>query len=120
MPINSARTKTRAPTHKVSIPVVFWIARAAVLKHWRARVIGTIKPVMAGLAEAAERAQAEGGKVTSMRLDVISDRRRLDLAGFQTQPAQRLDHQLVCPAAQPASGAVPAMLFVSVGHGHLD
>jgi hypothetical protein len=41
---------------------------------------------MAGLAEAPERAQSEGSIITSVRFDVIRDRRRRHATGLQASP----------------------------------
>jgi len=49
-----------------------------------------------------------------MRFDVVNDGRRRDAAGFQAEPTQRLDTQLMRSAALPASGAVPAMNFRTI------
>jgi hypothetical protein len=38
---------------------------------------------------------------------MIGDGRWHDAAGFQAQPAERLDHQLMCATALPAGGAIP-------------
>jgi hypothetical protein len=51
-----------------------------------------------------------------MRLDMVGDGRRRDVAGFQAKPTQWLNTQLMRSPALPASGAVPAMNFGTVRH----
>jgi hypothetical protein len=53
-----------------------------------ARIIGTIKAIVAGLAEAAQLAQAEGSEVASVRLDVVSDRRLARRGHAQSKSSQ--------------------------------
>ena len=51
-----------------------------------------------------------------MRRDVVGDGRWRDAAGFQAEPAQWLDTQLMRAAACPARGAIPAMDVRRVRH----
>jgi hypothetical protein len=80
---------------------VLRIGWRAILADWCARVIRTIKPVVARIAETAERAKP----VASMRLDVISDRRWHDITALKAKHTQRLDVELVTAAPLSASGA---------------
>jgi hypothetical protein len=52
----------------------------------RRRAVRRIQGVVAGLAEAAERPEPEGGVVTAVRLHVIGDGRRRHAACLQTNP----------------------------------
>jgi hypothetical protein len=70
----------------VGVPVVFRVAPAAILADRRARVIRTIKPIVAGLAKATERAESERGVVALVRVDVVSDRRRHDMTALKAKP----------------------------------
>jgi hypothetical protein len=51
-----------------------------------------------------------------MRRMVIGDARRRDASGFEAEPTQWLDHELMSSAALPASSAVPTMNFPTVRH----
>jgi hypothetical protein len=86
------------------------------LADWRPRGIVGVEPVVALGAQAAELAEPECGEIASVRLDMVGDGRRRDAACFQAEPTQRLDTQLMRPAALPASGAVPAMNVRRVRH----
>ena len=81
-----------------------------------ARGIGGVEAVVAVGAEAAERAKLERGEVSAMRFHVIGDGCRHNTAEFQTEPAQRLDHELMAASPSPAGRAVPPMNFRLVWH----
>jgi hypothetical protein len=57
-----------------------WIARRAIGANRRSRAnrraVVRVEAIVADLAEAAERAEPEGGAVTAMWLDVVRDRCR--------------------------------------------
>jgi hypothetical protein len=55
-------------------------------------------------------------EIAQMRHDMVGDTRRRYAAGFQAQPTQWFDHELMRSAALPASGAVPAMDVRRVRH----
>jgi site-specific DNA recombinase len=57
-----------------------------------------------------------GSIVAFVGRDVISDHRRHDVATLEAKPTQRLDMQLMPPAAQPACRALPSVLLAAVGH----
>src|SRR5262249_1883113 len=67
-------------------------------------------------AQATKLTQPERVVVPSMRHEMISDGRRRDAAGFQAEPAQWLDYELMTAPALPACGAIPAMNFRTVRH----
>jgi hypothetical protein len=66
--------------------------RRAILADRCARTIGAVEPVVAVGAQAAELAEPERGEVAPMR------------------------HELMCSAALPARGAIPAMNFRTMRH----
>ena len=92
---------------------------AAVLADRGTRGIAPVEPVVTVGTQAPERPEPEGGEVASMWRDVISDARRRDVAGLQSEPAERLDHELMCSAALPGCGTVPAMDLRTVRHAWL-
>src|SRR5262245_15848581 len=92
------------------------IGRGAFLPDWRARGIVGVQPVVTVGAQAAELTEPERGVVPSMRHDMVGDGCRRDAAGFQAQPAQRLDHELIRSAACPASSAIPPVDIRTMRH----
>jgi hypothetical protein len=92
------------------------VARRAIRVDREARRIAAVEPVVAFRAQAAQFAQAEQLVVATVRHDVISDARRHDATGLQAKPAQRLDVQLMPPAALPAGGGVPSVDVRTVRH----
>jgi len=92
------------------------VGRRAVLADRRARGIVGVQAVVAVGAQAAERAQLERGEVVSVWWVVIGDGRWRDVPGFQAEPTQWFDHQLMRSAALPACGAVPAVDVRRVRH----
>jgi hypothetical protein len=70
----------------LGVPRMLRIGRRAVLANRMARAIGAVEAVVAGLAEATERAEPEGS-VVPMPHDVISDHRRHDMAALKAKPA---------------------------------
>src|SRR5215831_12994608 len=61
-------------------------------------------------------AEPERGEVAPMRHDMVGDGRWGDAARFQAKPTQWFDHELMCSAALPARGAIPAMNFRTMRH----
>lgn len=68
-----------------------WVAGRAIRFNRVFWPVGAVvEAVMAGLAEATESAEPEGGVITFVVLNVISDRRWRHTAHLQADPAQRL------------------------------
>src|SRR5215831_11043162 len=55
-------------------------------------------------------------RLVPMRHDMVGDGRWGDAARFQAKPTQWFDHELMCSAALPARGAIPAMNFRTMRH----
>src|SRR5262245_61175078 len=55
-------------------------------------------------------------RLVPMRHDMVGDGRWGDAARFQAKPTQWFDHELMCSAALPARGAIPAMNFRTLRH----
>jgi len=60
-----------------------WVGRGAVIANSVSRgIVRAVEPVVAGGAQAADRAEPERGVVASMRRDVVGDARWRDAASF--------------------------------------
>jgi hypothetical protein len=93
------------------------IGRRAIRADGRAAwPIGAVEPVVAFGAQAPELAEPERGEVASVRLDMVGDRCRYDVAALKAEPTQRLNVQLMRAAALPARGAIPAVNVRCVRH----
>jgi hypothetical protein len=72
-----------------------------------ARLDEPLRAVMTPLAERLKRAEPELVDIAPMRLDVITNRRRLDDAALQAILTKWVCEQLVLPNPRPASRGVP-------------
>ena len=117
-----------APASSRPVEWVARIEREAVVIHGLAGAFAGAKAAMfvlvARLAKALQRPEAEGVPIAVVRLDVIGDGRRRHLAGLEASRAERLDAELVRAPFLPCRQAIPGtpgqrLARVKVACGHV-